>query len=583
MNSDASPFVGFASFSTPFLRDLRFAISWLRPYHLSPGFYDSRGAQTLDPVVAYYEGGALGNHFMEDNLIGSIAAPLNSDKSLCLGFNFRSLYSASNATLSRELPNNVKAPTNIFGYGLDIGILYRLLLTQFGREVSFGFMTQNLGTRVKYTDTNVEVPWPNLVRLGTAYQDRDFLFDSRLYLATDVEINADPQFGGNENKKWHLGLEEWFLHDRVGFRGGYVSPLYTSGQYSLGVSLYIFQGVRLDYAAVLGNNGQFVDQTHWFTALVRWAPSREPIAVLPKISISAKPDSFNPVEQQITEFSLKAYDETGIKNWMVTIADSNNVVVKTFSDVGHHPPDLVQWDGKDREGYFVADGEYVFTLAATNYIRGTSVTPLSRLRVIVPPKRMERKSDISQLQVLLAEEQNIETRNRQAAVDRAKKDLTNMLKVIAVPPTLTFTQTYVPTLTPTPRDTPVFRRIIETPTLTPTPPFQLGNAGVQQVLNVYMAEPSQGGKVFVVDYQTSQYEVRSLLREMERVTKILAKDVGTSVNSYSMRAHYSGNVLTADTSAEIARRLEAGQITTQQWLNSSYVTMNGKRVQPTVD
>jgi len=267
---------------------------------------------------------------------------------------------------------------------------------------------------------------------------------------------------------------------------------------------------------------------------------------------------------------------------MISIADSNNVVVKTFTDMGH-PPETLQWDGRDREGYFVPDGEYTYTLSATNYIKGTSVTPLSRLRVILPSKRLEKKSDISQLQVLLAEEQNIEEKAEDIAVDRSKKDLTNLLKVIAVPPTLTPTWTYVPTLTPTPRDTPVFQFIVNSPTLTPTPIFQLGNAGIEQVINVYVSEPPRGGKVMVVDYQTRQYEVKSLLREVERVAKTLAKDVGNAVTGISMRAHYAGNVLTTDTSTDVARRLESGQITTQQWLNSSYVSLNGKQIQPTVE
>ncbi len=574
-HAPAMPYVGFGSISFPFFFwGIKIGVSWLRPYHVSPGLYDAKGTIVLDPNLAV----SSGNHFEEDQIITTFATALNNDKTFYFGVNVKAMLQASNAQLFPALPNGSLTPLGFFGYGIDLGLIYRIPLVSYGREISFGFCAQNLATRVQYNNNNIEVPWPSQVHIGASYQGQDFIFGTRVFVASDMEFIGDAQYNSDVNKKWHMGIEDWMFHDRFALRGGYDTPLYTTGQYSLGTSIYLFGGAgsggaRADYAFLFSNPGQDLGESQWYSAFVRFTLAKE-VVKIPTLSVIAKPNEFNPIEKEITTFHMSAFDETGIKEWRLSIADSSNVVVKTFGDIGH-PPKELKWDGKDREGYNVMEGDYTYFLEATNYVDGTGVTPLQTLHILAPRKRVDRKTDLSQLQALLAEEHDIDENAERVQVSKAKEDLDTQVKILAVPPTPTYTPTYTntpapPTLEPTAAP------------YTPTPIMPFNNMGLNGMTSVFVGQNHAGQKAMVVDYQSEQTTLNPLLNEASRVVQTVAKDLGDTVAGISLRAHYGANVLTVDTPLDIARRLANGQLTTQQWLNSSNVNVNRESVKPSI-
>lgn len=60
-----------------------------------------------------------------------------------------------------------------------------------------------------------------------------------------------------------------------------------------------------------------------------------------------------------------ANEGSPITNWTGTIADSRGTAVRTFA-FGAYPPETVPWDGLDNASRLATDGDYVYTLSATD-------------------------------------------------------------------------------------------------------------------------------------------------------------------------------------------------------------------------
>ena len=135
--------------------------------------------------------------------------------------------------------------------GLDWGVLYRLPLPKYGKEVRFGFMAQDLNTQLKQDNGDVQ-DIPALLRAGGAYQ-----FERWITIAADVENCNDPSISRDAKTRLRAGVEGWFFEGTLGVRLGFVGFSTMPGRYSGGVS-YRAQDWEVDYA-YLGHAGNLGD------------------------------------------------------------------------------------------------------------------------------------------------------------------------------------------------------------------------------------------------------------------------------------------------------------------------------------
>lgn len=213
----------FSSAAFPIIADGMIGLSWDRKQ-----FMDS-GTQT----PAKYK---------EDIYFVTFASPMTEDRTFFAGVNVK-YFSASSAFA--DVGGN--------GLGLDWGILYRLPLPKFGKEVRFGFSAQDLSTRIR-EKVGVVQDLPSVLRVGLAYQ-----FERWITLATDLEDFSDPSVSNDQSTKLRAGVEGWFFEGTLGVRLGFVGFATMPGRYSAGVS-YRAQDWEVDYA-YLGHAGNLGD-TH---------------------------------------------------------------------------------------------------------------------------------------------------------------------------------------------------------------------------------------------------------------------------------------------------------------------------------
>ncbi len=137
------------------------------------------------------------------------------------------------------------------GLGVDWGVLYRLPLPRYGKEVRLGFSATDLNTKFHQTGAGVQ-EIPSVIRVGMAYQ-----FERWISLAMDLEHMKDPSLGNPTENKVRAGVEGWFFDGTLGFRLGFVGFATVPGRYSMGTS-YRARDWEVDYA-YLGHSGGLGD------------------------------------------------------------------------------------------------------------------------------------------------------------------------------------------------------------------------------------------------------------------------------------------------------------------------------------
>jgi len=178
----------------------------------------------------------------EDVFYATFASALTEDRTFFGGLNVK-FYNAS----------SVLADVGGSGLGLDWGVLYRLPLPRFGKEIRFGFSAQDLSTEIRQPGNLGTQTIPSVIRVGTAYQ-----FERWITLALDAENLKDPTVSKPATTTLHTGVEGWFFEGALGVRLGYAGFSTLPGRYSGGLS-YRATDWEVDYAYMghagnLGNN-----------------------------------------------------------------------------------------------------------------------------------------------------------------------------------------------------------------------------------------------------------------------------------------------------------------------------------------
>jgi len=176
----------------------------------------------------------------EDTFYATFASAMTEDRTFFAGLNIKFL----NATSSfSDVGGN--------GLGIDWGILYRLPLPRFGKEVRFGFSAQDLSTTVR-EKKGVKQDLPSVIRFGGAYQ-----FERWISIAADLENFKDESVSKPSSNRLRAGVEGWFFEGSLGVRLGFVGFATVPGRYAAGVS-YRARDWEVDYA-YLGHAGNLGD------------------------------------------------------------------------------------------------------------------------------------------------------------------------------------------------------------------------------------------------------------------------------------------------------------------------------------
>ncbi len=167
----------------------------------------------------------------EDILYATFASALTEARTFFGGLNIKML------KLSSDGYEDVSGR----GIGVDWGILYRLPLQKYGKEVRFGFSGIDMGTKLQQPGAG-EQDIPSILRVGAAYQ-----FERWITLAMDFENLKDESLPSASDTRMRAGVEGWFFEGTLGVRMGFVGFATVPGRYSLGTS-YRARDWEIDYA-----------------------------------------------------------------------------------------------------------------------------------------------------------------------------------------------------------------------------------------------------------------------------------------------------------------------------------------------
>ena len=90
-----------------------------------------------------------------------------------------------------------------------------------------------------------------------------------------------------------------------------------------------------------------------------------PVAVLKTSGTIFSPDGDGNQDTLTISQSFMANAGSPVTNWTGTIVDANGSVVRTYN-FGSYPPETVSWDGLDASSQLATDGNYTYTLSASD-------------------------------------------------------------------------------------------------------------------------------------------------------------------------------------------------------------------------
>lgn len=223
-----------------------------KEYYMSGAFvmpFLEQTAVGLSIISLYHDTGNPDTRAYENTFLASFATPLNVEKTVSFGVNLKFLQydSAAKATIPST---GVEIQAKAGAVGMDLGALYQVLLPNWGKKVSFGFLAQDLDTVLRW-QSGVEERVPLLVQAGVAYfpeENLAFAVDYSFFNDTNIsgqplnQALLDPNTGQlitslePQQHRPHVGIEGWFFNGHLGLRTGYTGFATTADRFTGGVS-----------------------------------------------------------------------------------------------------------------------------------------------------------------------------------------------------------------------------------------------------------------------------------------------------------------------------------------------------------
>jgi len=600
-NNFGFPWVESFQLVIPLAKDNTLALSYFRPYHPQINYFSGNSVLTsLQEADASY---LLNPTFQENEIVLSYAARFPGINNFSIGINVKRVTSDPNYIEyfpqdDPSIDQELSTPVQVTGYGVDIGILYRIPITKYSEEFRVGLSLQNLVSQVQYssglniTPTNGEpvsftigsgytVSVPPEITLGLAYKN-DYLFKIRNITDLDFDQISDRDFDSSNNKIVRFGTEFWFFNDVVGIRGGYSTPLNNPGTISLGLSLRPLNGdleadiaylqpinpaasqaVGTDIATSTTSDLNFED---FYLGITYGFGGGEEIPP-PKVSALVRPTSFTPSQGEKTTFYLDTSEDVTVNHWTVLIYDQNNNLVRGLRGVGD-PPSKISWGGESDLYEPLRPGLYTWAFQVQDNLGHIGSTPVQTVEILGP----EGPRDPAKLLLMRQQQSALLAQERQKLTQLAQQNLNNLLGVEEPKTTTT---------TPISANPPID---VAGNTITPdagtVPIMSFNNLTPDQVLNAHFDKNATGNPTIIVNYRSNLSYLPYLYQEAIQVIKTTANSVGTSVKEINTRVYYGKNELALTTPSLVASNYASGRINETDLLQLSDVRINGQKVGP---
>jgi hypothetical protein len=266
-----------------------------KEYYMSGAFVMPFLEQTafgLSMITLYHNTGNEKTQAAENTFIASFATPMNVEKTVSFGVNLKFLQYDSAATA--QIPSTgVTIEARAGAVGMDLGALYQVLLPNYGKKVSFGFLAQDLDTVLRW-QSGVEERVPLMVKAGVAYfpeENLSFSVDYSFFNDTNISgqpLNQTlyecltPACGPTERRaittlepqqhRPHVGIEGWFFGGHLGLRTGYTGFATTADRFTGGVS-YKQDWYGVDYGYM--GHAEHLGDSHRLSGHVTFGGSAE--------------------------------------------------------------------------------------------------------------------------------------------------------------------------------------------------------------------------------------------------------------------------------------------------------------------
>ena len=597
------PWVESFQLIIPLAKDNTLGLSYFRPYHPQINYFSGNAVLTsLQEADGSY---LLNPTFQESEIVLSYAARFAGINNFSVGINVKRVtndssyieyFSQDDPSINSELAG---PGIGVVGYGVDLGILYRIPITKYSEEFRIGLSLQNLVSQVQYTNglivspttsgepvslnvgAGFETPIPPQITLGLAYKN-DYLFKIRNITDLDFDQISDTRFDSSNNKIIRFGTEFWFFNDVVGIRGGYSSQLNNPGTISLGLSLRPLNGdleadiaylqpvnpaasqaVGTDIATSSTSELNFED---FYLGITYGFGGGEEIPP-PKVSAFVRPASFSPSQGEKTTFYLDTSEDTTINHWTVLIYDQNNNLVRGLRGVGD-PPSKINWGGENDLYEPLQPGLYTWAFQVQDNLNHIGSTPVQTVEIL----GQEGSRDPAKLLLMRQQQSALLAQERQKLTQLAQQNLNNLLGV-EEPKSATTT----PVSATPPVDSSGNTTAPDAGTL---PIMSFNNLTPDQVLNAHFDKNAMGDTTVIVNYRSNLSYLPYLYQEAIQVIKTAVNSVGTSVKEINTRVYYGKNELALVTPSPAAANYASGRINETALLQLSDVRINGQKVGP---
>jgi len=607
-NLNGFPAFGFPYYSSfqfimPIAKENTLGISLFRPFHPQIDF--DAGNTTLSSVQRGEDSYLKNPTFQESEIVLSYAARFSAVQNFSVGINVKRVtndqyyirYFGNDAGVSTALAD----PIQVIGYGVDIGLLFRIPVAKYTEEFRLGVALNNLVSRVQYTNglqfsdgstpvsfsvgPGYETSIPPEIILGLAYKN-NYLFKIRNITDLDFDQVSDPRFDDSSlskaNKYLRFGTEFWFFRDVLGLRAGYSTPFISPGTISLGLSVRVLNGdFQTDLAYLMpvgpesdiqaGSSLQTVDQGG-----INYEPFHIGLAYRfgggeelppPKVSAYVQPPSFTPSQGESTTFYLDTTEDVPVHHWSVLIYDQNNHLVRGLRGQGT-PPTKIAWGGEDDLYRPLPGGVYSWAFQVEDQLDHIGSTPVQTVELITPSSPAVK--DPSKLLTIRQQEVTLLAQERAKLTTLAQQTLKNLL---GEGTSNTLTATAVPSPVEGQGNT-------QYPEAGGVPSLGFPSLTPDQPLNAHFDKNQNGDEIVAVSYKSQQSYVPYLCQEAADVIKTTVNSVGTGLKEISTRVYYGKNELDLVTSTQAAANYASGKISQLQLMQLSDIHINGVKVGP---
>jgi len=596
------PWYGSIQFMMPIAQDNTLGISLFRPFHYQIDFF--AGNPTLTPDQRAENSYLLNPSFQQSVIALSYAARFSAVKNFSVGLSVKRFtndpyyirYFGSDPLLQQQL----QTAKEVSGYGVDVGLLYRIPITKYTEEFRIGLALNDIaGTNASYSQgitygptsaavsqyngDGFQTPVPPEIILGIAYKN-DYLFKVRNITAIDFDQISDPRFDGNNNKIIRFGTEFWFLKDVLGIRGGYSSFISRPGFIHLGMSLRALNGdfeadaayiqpiapsasVTAGSAVGTYSTGGINFEPFYLGLTYRFGNKEE--APPPKVSAFVRPGTFSPSQGEKATFYLDTTEDIPIARWSVLIYDSSNHLVRALRGVASPPTKLV-WGGENDQYEPLAPGVYTWAFQVQDQLEHIGSTPVQTAEILGPPAASQPGKDPSQLLAMRQQQAGLLAQERQQLSTLAQQSLQQLL---GIEPKSSTTNA---SATPQPVDA-------SGNTLYPAMGLGFKNLTPGEALNSHVEKGTDGSQSLVISYKSKLTYVPYLQEEAAGVIKEAVNSVGPGFKDFKeikIRVYYgqNGGYLEMTTPIGVAVDYAAGKTDLLKLKELSEIHINGIKV-----